>query len=48
MNHVLKVIAGDKEKQMRSYFDPAFPVARQLMDEMSRFIKVSLTIHQPG
>lgn len=39
MNHVLKNISGDKEKQMRSYIDPALPVAPKLIVETSQFIR---------
>jgi hypothetical protein len=39
MNHVLKTVSGDKEKQMRSYIDPALPVPSQLVLETSQFIK---------
>jgi pimeloyl-ACP methyl ester carboxylesterase len=39
MNHVLKTVSGDKEKQMRSYIDPALPVPSQLLVETGQFIK---------
>ena len=39
MNHVLKSVSGDREKQMRSYIDPALPVSPKLILETSRFIK---------
>ena len=39
MNHVLKNIAGDKEKQRRSYIDPALPVAPKLIIETCQFIQ---------
>jgi pimeloyl-ACP methyl ester carboxylesterase len=39
MNHVLKSISGDKEKQMRSYIDPALPVTPKLVVETCQFIK---------
>lgn len=45
MNHVLKNVAGDKEKQMRSYLDPALPVSAPLIVEASQFIK-GLESHQ--
>jgi fermentation-respiration switch protein FrsA (DUF1100 family) len=47
MNHVLKLVAGDRKEQMQSYIDPALPVAPQLIDETSRFIKGLKVIRQP-
>lgn len=44
MNHVLKTVSGDKEKQMRSYIDPALPVPSELVVETSQFIK---TVREP-
>jgi uncharacterized protein len=38
MNHVLKNVPGDREKQSASYSDPALPVVPELIDEISRFV----------
>lgn len=39
MNHVFKEVSDDKEKQMRSYSDPALPVAPKLVVEVSQFVR---------
>jgi hypothetical protein len=38
MNHVLKSVPNDSDKQSASYSDPALPVMPELIDEVSRFI----------
>ncbi|HEX8636851.1 MAG TPA: alpha/beta hydrolase, partial [Pyrinomonadaceae bacterium] len=38
MNHVLKVVPSDRDKQLASYSDPALPVVPKLIDEISRFV----------
>lgn len=37
MNHVLKAVPSDREKQVASYSDPSLPVASELISEISRF-----------
>jgi pimeloyl-ACP methyl ester carboxylesterase len=39
MNHVLKGVPGDRDKQLASYGDPTLPVMPELIDEISRFVK---------
>jgi fermentation-respiration switch protein FrsA (DUF1100 family) len=38
MNHVLKTVANEKEKQVASYSDPALPVAPELVSAISKFV----------
>lgn len=38
MNHVLKNVSSDRDKQLASYSDPALPVVPELIDEISRFV----------
>jgi fermentation-respiration switch protein FrsA (DUF1100 family) len=38
MNHVLKMVPADAAAQMRSYSDPALPVAPQLVDAIATFV----------
>lgn len=38
MNHVLKAVSNDRDKQVASYSDPTLPVMPQLVNEISRFI----------
>lgn len=38
MNHVLKAVTSDKEKQLASYSDSSLPVMPKLIDEISRFV----------
>ena len=38
MNHVLKSVSRDREKQVVSYSDPKLPVTPGLIDEIARFI----------
>ena len=38
MNHVLKNVPSDKDKQSASYSDPALPVMPELIDQISLFI----------
>ncbi|HEX9959593.1 MAG TPA: alpha/beta hydrolase [Pyrinomonadaceae bacterium] len=38
MNHVLKEVSSDRDKQLASYSDPALPVMPELIDEISRFV----------
>ena len=40
MNHVLKEVPAEQEKQIKSYTDPALPVAPKLIEGISGFIKV--------
>jgi pimeloyl-ACP methyl ester carboxylesterase len=39
MNHVLKQVPDDKDKQIASYSDPDLPVARQLIDQITKFAR---------
>lgn len=39
MNHVLKVIEGDRIENMKSYNDPALPISEDLMKYMIEFIR---------
>jgi pimeloyl-ACP methyl ester carboxylesterase len=39
MNHVLKMVPDDPEKQMQSYSTPTLPVAPQLVDALTSFVK---------
>ncbi|MEO8335213.1 MAG: alpha/beta fold hydrolase [bacterium] len=39
MNHVLKMVPADQAAQIRSYSDPALPVAPQLIDAIATFVK---------
>jgi uncharacterized protein len=39
MNHVLKEVPAEQEKQIKSYTDPALPVAPKLIEGISSFIK---------
>ncbi|MEO5817180.1 MAG: alpha/beta fold hydrolase [Gemmatimonadaceae bacterium] len=39
MNHVLKLVPADQAAQVRSYSDPALPVAPQLIDAIATFVK---------
>ena len=39
MNHVLKMVPDDQEKQMQSYSTPTLPVAPQLVEALTTFIK---------
>lgn len=39
MNHVLKLVPADMQKQVASYSDPALPVAPQLISEMTGFVR---------
>jgi len=38
MNHVLKAVTNDRDKQVASYSDPTLPVVPELVSEISRFI----------
>ena len=38
MNHVLKIVDGDTNKQMASYSDPALPIAPRLVEAISAFV----------
>ena len=38
MNHVLKAVSNDRDKQVASYSDPTLPVVPELVNEISRFI----------
>ena len=39
MNHVLKEVPSEQEKQINSYTDPSLPIAPKLIDGISGFIK---------
>ncbi len=39
MNHILKQVPNDKDKQIASYSDPSLQVAPQLITETVRFVK---------
>jgi pimeloyl-ACP methyl ester carboxylesterase len=39
MNHVLKLVPSDMSQQLKSYSDPSLPVAPQLVDAVSSFVK---------
>lgn len=39
MNHVLKRVPSERDKQLASYSDPTLPVMPELIDEISRFVK---------
>jgi pimeloyl-ACP methyl ester carboxylesterase len=39
MNHILKEVAADQEKQIKSYTDPSLPVAPKLIEGIDSFIK---------
>jgi fermentation-respiration switch protein FrsA (DUF1100 family) len=39
MNHVLKIVGDDQALQQKSYFTPGLPVAPQLIDALSGFVK---------
>jgi len=39
MNHVLKIVGSDEALQMKSYSSPDLPVAPQLIDALSSFVK---------
>jgi pimeloyl-ACP methyl ester carboxylesterase len=38
MNHVLKMVPADQSAQVKSYSDPALPVAPQLIDAIATFV----------
>jgi hypothetical protein len=39
MNHVLKEVPAEQEKQLKSYTDPSLPVAPKLIEGINNFIK---------
>lgn len=39
MNHVLKHVPGDVQKQLASYADPSLPVSEELVNALLKFIK---------
>ena len=39
VNHVLKAVEADRSKQMASYTDPALPIAPELVERVSTFIR---------
>jgi fermentation-respiration switch protein FrsA (DUF1100 family) len=39
MNHVLKEVPAEQEKQIKSYTDPSLPVAPKLIEGINSFIK---------
>ncbi|CAN5337260.1 alpha/beta hydrolase [soil metagenome] len=39
MNHVLKMVPADMDKQTRSYSDPTLPLAQPLSDAIVKFVK---------
>lgn len=38
MNHVLKISSLDRKENLKTYFDPAIPVSKELVDVISDFI----------
>jgi len=38
MNHVLKTVPNDRDKQVSSYSDPTLPVAPELIRAISKFV----------
>jgi fermentation-respiration switch protein FrsA (DUF1100 family) len=38
MNHVLKEVPAEREKQLASYSDPSLPLAGKLVDEIASLI----------
>lgn len=42
MNHVLKNVSSDSDKQLASYSDPILPVVPELIDEISRFVNKAI------
>jgi hypothetical protein len=43
MNHVLKTVPNDRNKQVSSYSDPSLPVAAELISEVSSFVNKNRT-----
>ncbi|HLM02471.1 MAG TPA: hypothetical protein VK400_15575, partial [Pyrinomonadaceae bacterium] len=39
MNHVLKAVPDDRDKQIASYSDSSLPIMPELVDEISRFVR---------
>lgn len=39
MNHVLKIVEGDRSANVKTYSDPSLPVAKQLVESIVGFIK---------
>lgn len=51
MNHVLKEVPADRQKQVASYGDPSLPVAPQVVDEIAALVKQAdarLELHAQG
>jgi pimeloyl-ACP methyl ester carboxylesterase len=46
MNHVLKTVGNEREKQVASYSDPKLPVAPELVSGISGFVNKSGTIRR--
>lgn len=44
MNHVLKIVSADPAAQAKSYEDSSLPVARELVNQVSRFVQ---TVKRP-
>jgi fermentation-respiration switch protein FrsA (DUF1100 family) len=39
MNHVLKIVSGDRQANMATYQDPSLPLAEQLVTGIVSFVK---------
>lgn len=42
MNHVLKAVSNDRDKQVSSYSDPALPVAPDLINAIAKFVNENM------
>jgi pimeloyl-ACP methyl ester carboxylesterase len=42
MNHVLKLVPADQSKQIASYIDPSLPIAPDLVDQLTRFLRSTM------
>jgi hypothetical protein len=47
MNHVLKTVPNEKDKQVSSYSDPTLPVAPDLISAISKFVNQTRPLNQP-
>ena len=47
MNHVLKMVPGERDQQVASYGDPSLPVAPRLIGEVSAFVN-NVKAHGPA
>jgi hypothetical protein len=39
MNHVLKIVPGDKAANIQSYSNPSLPLSTQLVDGIVQFVQ---------